>query len=102
MSRAERNGGAPRRDLTSQFPGLSGWQNRADDGGFILTGPDLMRVSKRPKRWMLDRDPFLWETNVPGIFAGGDVRRRSVKHVASGVGEASVAVLFISQYLNKV
>ena len=73
-----------------------------DDRGFILTGPDLMRGGQRPKGWTPDRDPFLLETNVPGIFAVGDVRHGSVKRVASGVGEGSVAVQFIHQYLSKV
>jgi thioredoxin reductase (NADPH) len=73
-----------------------------DDRGFILTGPDLIRDGQRPKGWGLDRDPFLLETNVPGIFAVGDVRHGSVKRVASGVGEGSVGVQFIHQYLSKV
>ncbi len=73
-----------------------------DDRGFILTGPDLIRDGEHPKGWSLDRDPFLLETNVPGIFAVGDVRHGSVKRVASGVGEGSVAVQFIHQYLSKV
>ena len=73
-----------------------------DERGFILTGPDLIRDGQRPKSWTLDRDPFLLETNVPGIFAVGDVRHGSVKRVASGVGEGSVAVQFIHQYLSKV
>ena len=73
-----------------------------DDHGFILTGPDLIRGGERPKGWPLDRDPFLLETNVPGLFAVGDVRHGSVKRVASGVGEGSVAVQFIHQYLSKV
>jgi thioredoxin reductase (NADPH) len=73
-----------------------------DDRGFILTGPDLIRNGERPKGWTLERDPFLLETNVPGIFAVGDVRHGSVKRVASGVGEGSVAVQFIHQYLSKV
>jgi thioredoxin reductase (NADPH) len=73
-----------------------------DERGFILTGPDLIREGNRPKGWTLDRDPFLLETNVPGIFAVGDVRHGSVKRVASGVGEGSVAVQFIHQYLSKV
>ena len=73
-----------------------------DDRGFLLTGPDLIRDGQRPKGWILDRDPFLLETNVPGIFAVGDVRHGSVKRVASGVGEGSVAVQFIHQYLSKV
>ncbi|MGC1649653.1 MAG: FAD-dependent oxidoreductase [Candidatus Sulfotelmatobacter sp.] len=73
-----------------------------DDRGFILTGPDAMHGGEHPKGWGLDRDPFLLETNVPGIFAVGDVRHGSVKRVASGVGEGSVAVQFIHQYLSKV
>jgi thioredoxin reductase (NADPH) len=73
-----------------------------DDRGFILTGPDLLWEGARPKGWTLERDPFLLETNVPGIFAVGDVRHGSVKRVASGVGEGSVAVQFIHQYLSKV
>jgi len=73
-----------------------------DERGFILTGPDLIRDGQRPKSWTLDRDPFLLETDVPGIFAVGDVRHGSVKRVASGVGEGSVAVQFIHQYLSKV
>jgi thioredoxin reductase (NADPH) len=73
-----------------------------DERGFLLTGPDLIRDGQHPKGWPLDRDPFLLETNVPGLFAVGDVRRGSVKRVASGVGEGSVAVQFIHQYLSKV
>lgn len=73
-----------------------------DDRGFILTGPDLVWDGKRPKGWNLERDPYLLETNIPGLFAVGDVRHGSVKRVASGVGEGSVAVQFIHQYLSKV
>jgi len=73
-----------------------------DERGFILSGPDLMRDGKRPKGWPLDRDPGLLETSVPGIFVVGDVRHGSVKRVASGVGEGSVAVSFVHQYLSKV
>jgi thioredoxin reductase (NADPH) len=73
-----------------------------DERGFLLTGPDLIRDGQRPKGWTPERDPFLLETNVPGIFAVGDVRHGSVKRVASGVGEGSVAVQFIHQYLSKV
>jgi thioredoxin reductase (NADPH) len=73
-----------------------------DERGFLLTGPDLIKNGERPKGWGPDRDPFLLETNVPGIFAVGDVRHGSVKRVASGVGEGSVAVQFIHQYLSKV
>jgi thioredoxin reductase (NADPH) len=73
-----------------------------DELGFILSGSDLLREGKRPKGWQLDRDPGLLETSVPGIFVVGDVRHGSVKRVASGVGEGSVAVSFVHQYLSKV
>ena len=70
-----------------------------DERGFILTGLDTMRGGKRPKGWTLNRDPFLLETSVPGIFAVGDARHQSVKRVASAVGEGSIAVQFIHRYL---
>lgn len=73
-----------------------------DPRGFILTGADLVRDGRRPKGWNLDRDPFLLETSVPGIFAAGDVRQRSVKRIASAVGEGSMAVQFVHQYLSRV
>lgn len=73
-----------------------------DERGFIRSGVDLMQDGKRPRAWTLDRDPGLLETSVPGVFVVGDVRRGSVKRVASGVGEGSIAVSFIHQYLNKV
>jgi thioredoxin reductase (NADPH) len=73
-----------------------------DARGFILTGPDLMAGGQRPKGWTMDRDPGLLETNVPGIYAVGDVRHGSVKRVASGVGEGSIAIQFVHQYLAKV
>jgi thioredoxin reductase (NADPH) len=73
-----------------------------DNRGFILTGQDLKHNGTRPKGWTLERDPFLLETNIPGIFAVGDVRHNSIKRVASGVGEGSICVQFIHQYLSKV
>jgi len=73
-----------------------------DERGFVLSGPDLVRGGQRPKGWTLDRDPGLLETNVPGIFVVGDVRKGSTKRVASGVGEGAVAVQFVHEYLKKV
>jgi thioredoxin reductase (NADPH) len=73
-----------------------------DKRGFILSGAELVRNGQRPKGWTLDRDPGLLETNVPGVFVVGDVRLGSVKRVASGVGEGSIAVQFVHQYLAKV
>src|SRR5437763_12475967 len=66
-----------------------------DDRRFILTGPDLVQAGQAPKQWSLERDPFLLETSVPGVFAVGDVRHGSVTSVASGAGAGSVAVQFI-------
>ena len=74
-----------------------------DERGFILSGAELLRDGARhPKGWTLERPPGLLETNVPGIFVVGDVRKGSVKRVASGVGEGSVAISFVHQYLSKV
>jgi thioredoxin reductase (NADPH) len=73
-----------------------------DEAGFLLAGPDLMHDGKRPKGWPLDRDPYLLETNVPGIFVVGDVRHGSIKRVASAVGEGAIAVQFVHRYLAKV
>jgi thioredoxin reductase (NADPH) len=74
-----------------------------DANGFILTGQDLMQNGHmRPRGWTLDRQPFLLETNVPGIFAAGDVRHGSTKRVATGVGEGSIAVQLALQYLRRV
>ncbi len=73
-----------------------------EEKGFVLSGPDLMRDGKPPKNWPLERDPWLLESSVPGIFVAGDVRYRSVKRVASGVGEGANAVQFVHQYLSTV
>ncbi|MDP9325004.1 MAG: FAD-dependent oxidoreductase [Candidatus Dormibacteraeota bacterium] len=73
-----------------------------DEQGYVLTGPDLFRDGSRPKGWHLDRDPYLYETNVPGIFAVGDVRSGSGKRVAVAVGEGSGAVGMVHRYLETV
>ena len=69
-----------------------------DEHGFILTGRDL-RVGSATLCWLLDRDPFALETCMPGVFAAGDTRHGSIKRVASAVGEGSMAVQLIHQYL---
>jgi thioredoxin reductase (NADPH) len=68
-----------------------------DSKGFVLAGPDLK--AKRRDAWKLERDPYLLETSVPGIFVAGDVRFGSVKRCASAVGEGSIAIQFVHQYL---
>jgi thioredoxin reductase (NADPH) len=73
-----------------------------DGAGFVVTGPALPRVDGRVAGWPLAREPFLLETNVPGIFAAGDVRARSVKRIASGVGEGAMAVQFVHQHLSGI
>jgi len=70
-----------------------------DPGGFVLTGAQLLEDGKRPTGWGLDRDPFLLESSLPGVFVAGDVRHRSVKRIASAVGEGAMAVQFVHQYL---
>ena len=73
-----------------------------NEAGFILTGQDLIRDGRRPKNWRLNRDPFLLETSVPGIFAVGDIRQDTIRRVASAVGQGSTAVSFVHQYLKTV
>ena len=68
-----------------------------DPKGFVLAGPDLK--AKARNLWNFDRDPYLLETTVPGIFVAGDVRFGSIKRVASSVGEGSIAIQFVHQYL---
>jgi thioredoxin reductase (NADPH) len=68
-----------------------------DENGFVLTGRDVVSA----ERWELDRDPYLLETSVPGIFACGDVRYGPVKRVAAAVGEGSMAIAFVHQYLRE-
>lgn len=70
-----------------------------DRRGFILTGSAVMKDGKRPPGWTERRDPFLLESSVPGIFAAGDIRSRSVKRIASAVGEGSMAVQFVHGHL---
>ncbi|HZB78121.1 MAG TPA: fused response regulator/thioredoxin-disulfide reductase, partial [Solirubrobacteraceae bacterium] len=62
---------------------------------FVLAGPDALAHA----HWPYERDPFLLETSLPGVFVAGDVRHRSIKRVASAVGEGSMSVQFIHQYL---
>lgn len=78
--------------------GWLGGRVACDDRGFILTGADL--EEKHLRDWPLVREPYLLETSVPGIFASGDARHDSVKRVASAVGEGSVAVTFMHEFLS--
>jgi thioredoxin reductase (NADPH) len=80
-------GAAPRTDW------LEGVVAR-DERGFVLAGPEV-----RDHGWPLKRDPYVLETSVPGVFVAGDVRARSIKRVASAVGEGSMAVSLIHEYL---
>jgi thioredoxin reductase (NADPH) len=76
----------------------TGWLPTAiarDQRGYVCTG----EAATRSGRWQLDRDPYLLETSVPGIFACGDVRASPVKRVAAAVGEGSMAIAFVHQFL---
>jgi len=73
-----------------------------DPQGFILTGRDLLADGMWPKTWTVNRDPFLLETSVPGVFAAGDARHGSGKRVAAAVGEGSATVGMIHEYLETV
>jgi thioredoxin reductase (NADPH) len=71
-----------------------------DGGGYLVTGPDLLRNGKTPDSWPLDRVPYHLETSSPGVFAAGDVRHASVKRCASAVGEGAMAVTLVHKYLS--
>jgi thioredoxin reductase (NADPH) len=89
-------GAAPHSTMANGFVEL-------DDKGFILTGPDLPKHSgMKPKNWQLERDPFLFETSVPGVFAVGDVRAGANRRVAAAVGEGSAGIYMVHRYLQTV
>ena len=73
-----------------------------DERGYLLTGSLLPKDGERPKGWKEERDPFLFESIIPGVFAAGDTRHSSIKRVASAVGEGSITVQMVHQYLAKV
>jgi thioredoxin reductase (NADPH) len=80
----------------------TGWLPEAiyrDRWGFVVTGADLLQGGRPPPSWPLDRPPMLFESSMPGVFAVGDVRHGSIKRVASAVGEGSVAIQLIHEYL---
>ena len=100
------------RDRTEQVPAaalfvLIGGEPRTQwlpeaiqlEGGYILTGRDVVRVGAHPSRWPLDRAPLPLETSMPGVFAAGDARYRSIKRVASAVGDGATAVRLAHEYL---
>ena len=88
-------GAAPRSEMLADMV-------ERDEKGFILTGLDLPQTKNGTKGWLLDRDPFLFETSVPGIFAAGDVRSGANRRVAAAVGEGSAAIYTIHKYLETV
>lgn len=73
-----------------------------NEQGFIYTGLDVMQNGTRPATWNVDREPFMLETSVPGIFAAGDIRHGVVRRVASAVGQGSVAISMVHRYLETV
>lgn len=86
-------GGVPHTDWAMQAGILR------DGAGYLLTGPDLLENGRLPNVWPLDRRPYYLETNIPGMFAAGDVRHGAVKRCASAVGEGAMAVTFVHRYL---
>lgn len=72
-----------------------------DPGGYLITGPDLLSDGKNPDCWPLERAPYFVETSVPGSFAAGDVRARSIKRVATAAGEGAMAIAFVHRYLEE-
>jgi thioredoxin reductase (NADPH) len=70
-----------------------------DDQGYLRSGLDLLQDGHRPADWTLERDPFLLETSVPGVFVAGDTRLHSMKRVTSAVGEGAMSVRLVHEYL---
>ena len=83
---------------TDAFAGLV----ERDEQGFIITGADLPKEHGRPRGWTLERDPFMFETSIPGVFAAGDVRAGANRRVAAAVGEGSAAIYSVHRYLRTV
>ena len=73
-----------------------------DEAGFVITGADLPKEHGRPRGWTLERDPFMFETSIPGVFAAGDVRAGANRRVAAAVGEGSAAIYSVHRYLRTV
>jgi thioredoxin reductase (NADPH) len=88
-------GTAPRSDLVADFV-------ERNEKGFIFTGPDLPKANGRPRGWALEREPLMFETSVPGVFAAGDVRANANRRVAMAVGEGSATIHSIHKYLETV
>jgi thioredoxin reductase (NADPH) len=85
-------GARPHSDIVSEIVAMN-------PAGFILTGDDLAENGKIGHGWKDDRDPYVTETNIPGIFAAGDVQANTVKRVASAVGQGAISVSFVHKYL---
>jgi thioredoxin reductase (NADPH) len=88
-------GAAPHADMAEGFV-------ERDEKGFIITGPELPKAGTKPRGWTLERDPYLFETNVPGVFAVGDVRSGANRRVAAAVGEGSAGIYMVHKYLQTV
>ncbi|NVK28030.1 MAG: FAD-dependent oxidoreductase [Flavobacteriia bacterium] len=73
-----------------------------DEKGFLRTGGDLLNLDEFKQTWKLERDPYPLETNIPGVFAAGDVRSGAMNRVASAVGEGAMSVSFVHRYLNEI
>jgi thioredoxin reductase (NADPH) len=107
----EREGATDRVPATAMFICIGGapcteWAAgsgvRVGPAGFVLTGPDLIQEGERPAEWSLDRDPLALETNVPGLFAAGDIRHGSPRRVGGAVGDGAMAVALVHRIHEKL
>jgi thioredoxin reductase (NADPH) len=73
-----------------------------DDKGFIVTGRELVKDQSYSLHWKLDREPFMSEASVPGIFASGDVRFGALAGISSAVGEGAMAIRFVRKYIQEM
>jgi thioredoxin reductase (NADPH) len=86
-------GGVPQTDWAAQVGIMR------DEAEYLVTGPDMWKEGRLPESWPLERQPYYLETNIPGMFAAGDVRHGAVKRCAAAVGEGAMAVTFVHRYL---
>lgn len=82
------------------YTGWLGGEIALDGGGYILTGTETVTARGSASAWPLQREPYLLETNVPGVFAAGDIRHQSMKRIASATGEGAMAIHFVHRYLS--
>src|SRR5947207_15953643 len=87
--------------MATNSRGVAAHLASVDQGGYLVTGPDLLTNGKAPASWPLERAPYYLETAVPGSFAAGDVRHRSIKRVPAAAGRVALPFPFVHGHLDE-